>query len=85
MNQGGRGIASIEYSVYASIQQLEDYMEKEGGRLIAATRNNTDKTRINRTEITRKQKLRSKTSDISHEKTWTWLKKETLREKLNLF
>ena len=52
----GREIASIEDSVDASIQQLEDYIEKRGGRLIAATRNNTNDTRTNRTTITRKQK-----------------------------
>ena len=27
-NEGGRGVASIEDSVDASIQQLEDYIEK---------------------------------------------------------
>ena len=39
-----------------SIQRLEDYIEKRGGRLIAATRNIIDDMRINRPEITRKQK-----------------------------
>ena len=43
-------------TVDASIQQLEDYIEKNGGRLITATRNNTDNMKTNRTEITRKQK-----------------------------
>ena len=52
--EGGRGLASIEDSVYASVQ-LEEYIENCGERLITATRNNTDKTRINRTKITRKQ------------------------------
>ena len=32
-------------------------IEKRGGRLITATRNNTDNTRIDRTKLTRKQKL----------------------------
>ena len=75
--QGGRGLTSTEDSVDASIQRLEHDTEKRGGRLITATRNNTDNTRINRTEITRKQKWNVKrlTSDISHEKTWTWLRK----------
>ena len=36
---GGRGLASTEDSVDASIQQLEDYRERRGGRLITATRN----------------------------------------------
>ena len=66
-----------------------------GGRLITAIRNNIDYTRTNRTEITRKQKWERKqlygrfnrpTSDISHEKTWTWLRKGyTLKKKQNLF
>ena len=76
--EGKRGLASIEDSVDASIQQLEDYIEKHRGRLITAKRNNTDNTRISRTTITRKQKWEEKqlygrfkrlTSDIQHEKT----------------
>ena len=52
----GRGFASIEDSVDALLQQLEDYIEKKnGGRLITATRNNTDNTWTNRMEIIRKQ------------------------------
>ena len=66
------------------IQRLEDYIEKHGGRLITTTRNNTNDTRTSGTTITRKQKWEEKrlygrfkqlTSDISHEKTWTWLRK----------
>ena len=41
----GRGLASIEDSVDASIQQFEDNIQKRGGRLMTATRNNTDNTR----------------------------------------
>ena len=64
--------------------QLEGYIEKRGGKLITATRNNTDDKRISRTEITRKQKWEEKpvygrfkrlTSEISHDKK---------KEKLNL-
>ena len=54
--KGGRGFTCIEDSVDASIQWLEDYIEKRGGRLITVTRNNTENTRTNRTEITRKKK-----------------------------
>ena len=54
--EGGRGLTSIEDSVDVSIQRLEDYIQKRGGRLITATRNNTDDTRTNRMIITRKQK-----------------------------
>ena len=76
--EGGSVLASIEDSVDASIQRLEDYMEKCRGRLITATRNNTENTRTNRTKIPRKQKWEEKqqywyfkrrTSDISLEKT----------------
>ena len=45
-------IVSIQDSVDASIQCLEDYIEKYEGRLITANRNNTDDTRITRMEIT---------------------------------
>ena len=47
---GGRGLPSIEDSVDALIQRLED----EGG-LITAIRNKTDNTMDNRMTITRKQ------------------------------
>ena len=71
-------------SVDASIQQLKDYIEKRGGRLITVTINNTDNTRFNRTNVIRKQKWEEKqqyghfkrqTSEISHEETWTGLRK----------
>ena len=84
--EGGKGFGSIEDSGDALRQRLEDYIEKRGGRLITATRNNTDDTKTGRTEITRKQKWEEKqlcgrfkrlNSDISHEKTF-W-------EKLNPF
>ena len=87
--KGGRGLASIEDNVDASIQRLRDYTEKRGGRLITAARNNIDNTKINRREITRKQKCEGKqfhrrfkrlTSDISHEKTWMWLRKGNLKK-----
>ena len=58
-------------------------MENCWGRLITATRNNTNDTKISRTKITRKQKWEEKqfygrfywlTSDISHGKTLMWLR-----------
>ena len=52
--EGGRGFASIEDSVDASIQRLEDYIEKHEEELITATRNDTDNTMSNRMTITRK-------------------------------
>ena len=77
--EGGRGLAGNEDSVDASIQWLEEYLEKYGGGLITATRNNIDNTLANRMTITRKQKWEEKQlyrrfkrpiSNISHEKTW---------------
>ena len=82
----GRGIARIEESVDASIQRLEDYTEKHGG-LITATKNDTDNTKANRS-TNRIQKWEEKQlyvlfkrliSEISHEKTWTWLRKGNLK------
>ena len=86
---------SIEDSIQASTQRRKVYIEKHVRKLVMLTRNNTDKTRINRTEITWKQKkkweekelyvrFKPLTSDISHEKTGTWKERGTEREKLNL-
>ncbi len=58
--EGGRGLASIEDSVDASIQRLEDYIQKHEGGLITATRNETENTMNNRMTITRKQKWEGK-------------------------
>ena len=85
----GRGLTSFIDSMDALIQQHEDYIKKCRGRLITVIRKNTDNTSINRTK-TRKQKWEEKelyghfkwqTSEISHEKTWTWLIKENLKRK----
>ena len=82
--EGRRGLASIEDSVDASIQQLEDFIEKHEGGLITAIKNNTDNTIDNRMTKTRKQKWEEKQlhgrfkrqiNNISHDKTWTWLRK----------
>ena len=82
--EGGRGLASIEDCVDTSIQRLEDYIEKYKRGLTTAIRNNTDNTRDNRMTITRKQKWGGKQlygrfkrliNNISHDKTWTWLRK----------
>ena len=51
---GVRGLASIEDSVDASIQRLEDYIEKHERGLITSIRKNTDNTMDNRKTITRK-------------------------------
>ena len=82
--EGGRGLASIEDSVDASIQRLKDYIQKHEGGLITATRHETENTMNNRMTITRKQKWEGKQlyrrfkrliNSISHDKTRTWLRK----------
>ena len=90
---GRRGHASIENIVDASIQRREDYIEKYEGRLITAIRNETDDAMANEMTKKRKQKLEEKKlygrfkwpiNNILLEKTRTWPRKETLREKLKL-
>ena len=80
----GRGLASTEDSADASIQRLEDYIEKHEGGLITVIRNDTDKTIDDRMTITRKLKWEEKQlygrfkwliNTILHWKTWTWLRK----------
>ena len=56
---GGRGLASIEDSVDASMQRLEDYIEKHERGLITAIRNDTDNT-IDDRMTTRKPKWEEK-------------------------
>ena len=56
----GRGLASIEESVDASIQRLEDYIDKHEGGLITAIKNNTDNTMTNKMTKTGKQKRKEK-------------------------
>ena len=82
--EGGRGLGSIEDSVDASMQQLEDYIQMHEGGLTTATRIDTDITIDNRMTITRKRKWEEKQlsgsfkgliTNISHEKTWSSLTK----------
>ena len=82
----GRGLASTEDNVDASIR-LEDNIEKYDGGLITATRNYTNNTKTNRMTITRKQKWEEKQlyerfkrliSNISHEKNLNVAKKRKL-------
>ena len=85
--EGERGLANIEDTVDTSIQWLEDYIEKHEWRLITTIRNNTDNTIDERMTTTRKQKWEEKQlygrfkhliNNISHQKTWTWLRKGNL-------
>ena len=55
-----RGFPSFEDSVDVSIQRLEDYIQKRGGRLLTTIRNDTDNMRAKRTTITRKQNWEEK-------------------------
>ena len=82
--EGGRGLTSIEDTVDASIQLLEDYIEKHERGLITAIRNDTDNTKDERVTTTRKQKWEGKQlygrfkrliNNISQQKFWTWLRK----------
>ena len=52
--------SSIEDSVDASIQRLEDYIEKHERELSTAIRKDTDNTTEDRMTITRKQKWKDK-------------------------
>ena len=75
---GGRGLTSIEDSVDASIQRLEDYIQKHDVGLITAIRNNNDNTMDNRMTITWKQlygRFKRLINNISNDKSWTWLRK----------
>ena len=86
--EGGRILTSNEDSIDTSIQRLKDCIEKRGGRLITATRNNTNNTRTSGTTMTRRQTWEEKQfyerfkrpkRNISHGKTWTWLRKGKLK------
>ena len=83
--EGGRGFASIENTVDSSIQRREDFIEKLERGLITTIRNDTDNTIDERMTTTRKQKWEGKQlygrliNNISHQKTWTWLRKWNLK------
>ena len=86
--EGGRGLASIEDSVDASIQRLEDYIEKHERGLITAIRNNTVNPIDDGRTTTRKQKWEKKQlydrfkrliNNISYQKPWTLLRKGNLK------
>ena len=85
--EGGRGLTSIEDSVDASIQRFKDYLGKHDGGLFTAIRNDTDNTIDIRMTITRKKweekqlfgRFKRLINNISHQKTWTWLRKKNLK------
>ena len=91
---GGRVLASIKDRVDASIQRLKDNIEKHERGLITAIKNDTDNTVTNWMTITMKQKWKEKQlygqfklliNDMSHEKTWTWLRKENFKTETESF
>ena len=79
----GKGLTSIEDCFDASIQRLEDYIQKHDGGLITAIRNDTDNKIDNRMTLTRKKwegkqldgRFKRQINNISHDKTLTWLRK----------
>ena len=81
-----RGFASIEDTVDASTQRLKGYREKHEGGLIIVIGNDKDNTMDNRM-TTRKQKWEEKQHywrfirliNISHDKTWNWLRNENIK------
>ena len=92
--EGGRGLASIEDSVDTSIQRLKDYIQKHKGGLITATRHETENMMNKRMTVTRKQKWEGKQlyrrfkrliNNISHDKTWTWLRKRNFKRETESF
>ena len=58
--EGGRGLASIEDTVDASIQRLKNYIEKHEWGLITTIRNDMDSMIDERMTTTRKQKWEGK-------------------------
>ena len=82
--EGGTGLASIENTVNASIQWLEDFIEKYERGLITTIRNDTENTIDERGTTTGEQKWEGKQlygrfkrliNNISHQNTWTWQRK----------
>ena len=88
-NEGRRGLTSIQDSVDASIQRLEDYIKKSAQGYWLQWSAIRQTTRVS-TEQQKKKKKRKweekqlyrhskrQTSVISREKSWTWLKKRNL-------
>ena len=92
--EGQRGLVSIEDTVDASIQRLEDYIEKHERGLITTISNDTDNTIEERVTKNRKQKSEGKQlygrfkrliNNISHQKTWTWQRKGNFKRETESF
>ena len=79
--KGGWKLVSTEDSVDALKQRLEDYMEKHEKGLITAIRNDSDNTMtIRRKPKSEENQLYARfkrliKKNISHDKTWIWLRR----------
>ena len=60
--EAGKGLTSTEDSIDASIQRLEDNIEKHEKGLITAVRNDTDNTMANRMTIIRNKNRKKNNS-----------------------
>ena len=85
----GRRLASIENSVCTSIRRPQHNIKSNKERLNTVTKKSTNKTYINWT-IARKQiweekqlhgHFKRQINEISHEKTWAWLRNGNLKRK----
>ena len=65
IREGGRELASIEDSIDTLIQWLEGYIQKQGGKLVAATRNNTNGMKTSGMTITRKKRKNNSMDALS--------------------
>ena len=92
--EGGRGLASIEDSFDASTQGLMTTVNIAKNKTDYSDQKQHRNQKINRTTITSKQKWKEnqlygyfkwQINEISHEKTWTWLRKWNFRERQNFF
>ena len=75
----GKGFASLEVCIDASIQRFDDYIEKNKEKLISAISNSYSNIRTNRkTTKTRKQKWEEKTTVWIFQATnwWNCLRKD---------
>ena len=63
--EGGRSLASIEDKVDASLQWIEDYIEKHERGLITAIRNETDNTMDNSMTTNMKKMWKKKNPTLS--------------------
>ena len=79
-------LTSIENYVDGSIQRLQAYIKKIKEKLNSAANYTNDSIKINRrTAKTWKQKqlykyFKWQTGEITHKKTWTWLRKGNLEK-----